>query len=131
MRMRILIYSLNFAPEPVGIGKFSGDMAALLIGRGHDVRVISAPPYFPHWQVGVQGELGACRYQNRYLRESMDGIRIVRCPLWVPRRPTDPKRLLHLASFALSSLPAVLASGAGNLIWCSPWRPPSSAHRPR
>lgn len=34
---------------------------------------------------------------------------IWRCPLWVPKRPSGLTRLLHLASFALSSLPVLLA----------------------
>ena len=37
--MRILIYSANFAPEPTGIGKYSGEMAWWLADNGHEVRV--------------------------------------------------------------------------------------------
>lgn len=48
--MRILIYSVNFAPEPTGIGKYSGEMAAWLAERGDEVRVIAAPPYYPAWK---------------------------------------------------------------------------------
>ena len=33
---------------------------------------------------------------------------VYRCPLWVPVRPSGLKRLLHLASFALLSLPVLL-----------------------
>ena len=36
-----------------------------------------------------------------------------RCPLWVPPRPGGAKRLVHLASFALSSLPVMLAQ----IVW--------------
>ena len=96
--MKVLIYGLNYAPEPVGIGKYSGEMAAWLAGRGHQVRVITAPPYFPQWR--AQG--------NRYRREQHQGVAVRRCPLWVPRRPSGITRLLHLASFALSSLPVLL-----------------------
>jgi len=49
--MRILLYSANFAPEPVGIGKYSGEMANWLIANGHEVRVVAAPPYYPNWRV--------------------------------------------------------------------------------
>lgn len=97
--MKVLLYGLNYAPEPVGIGKYSGELAQWLASRGHQVRVITAPPYFPQWQVRV----------NRYRREKRDGVSVWRCPLWVPRRPNGLKRLLHLASFALSSLPVLLA----------------------
>jgi colanic acid biosynthesis glycosyl transferase WcaI len=40
---------------------------------------------------------------------------VIRCPLWVPARPTGLSRLLHLLSFMLSSLPVMLALAA--------WRP--------
>ena len=96
--MKVLVYGLNYAPEPVGIGKYSGELAAWLAARGHAVRVITAPPYFPPWKANG----------NRYRREQGDGVAVWRCPLWVPRRPSGLKRLLHLASFAISSLPVLL-----------------------
>ena len=97
--MKLLLYGLNYAPEPVGIGKYSGELAEWLAGRGHEVRVITAPPYFPQWRA----------IANRYRREQRRGVAIWRCPLWVPRRPSGVSRLIHLASFAISSLPVLLA----------------------
>ena len=41
-------------------------------------------------------------------------MRVLRCPLWVPCRPSGFTRLLHLASFALSSLVPLLAQRR----WC-------------
>ena len=100
--MKILFYGLNFAPEPVGIGKYSGELAAWLTSQAHQVRVITAPPYFPSWRV-------ADGHRNRYGLEQVEGVRIRRCPLWVPRSPSGPTRLLHLASFAISSFGPLLA----------------------
>jgi colanic acid biosynthesis glycosyl transferase WcaI len=45
--VRILIQSINFSPEMTGIGKYSGEMAEWLASRGHEVRVVSAPPHYP------------------------------------------------------------------------------------
>jgi len=45
--MRILVYGLNYAPELTGIGKFTGEMCSYLAAQGHEVRVITAPPYYP------------------------------------------------------------------------------------
>ena len=101
--MKLLVYGINFAPELTGIGKYSGEMVAWLAARGHDVRVVTAPPYYPDWSVWP-GYSGA-----RYAREEWNGATIFRAPLWVPRKVTGLKRLLHLASFAVSSLPALLA----------------------
>ncbi|BCS55017.1 glycosyltransferase WbuB [Geobacter sp. SVR] len=100
--MRILIYGLNFSPELAGIGKYTGEMAQWLAERDHEVRVITTVPYYPEWQIGP-GYSGW-----RYLRECIGTISVFRTPLWVPEKPKTITRLLHLASFALSSLPQLL-----------------------
>ncbi|RYF30619.1 MAG: colanic acid biosynthesis glycosyltransferase WcaI, partial [Cytophagaceae bacterium] len=97
--MKILLHGINFAPELTGIGKYTGEMAAWLAARGHDVHVVTAPPYYPAWAVGA-GYTG-----NTWRLETWNNVAVWRCPLWVPPRPGGAKRLLHLASFALSSLP--------------------------
>ena len=101
--MRVLILGINFYPEPTSTGKYTGDLAAYLSQQGYQVRMVSAPPYYPHWRVAE----GYCA--GRYTRESWQGVEVWRCPLWVPRRPTGLARLLHLTSFALSSLPVLAA----------------------
>jgi colanic acid biosynthesis glycosyl transferase WcaI len=100
--MRILIHGINFSPELTGIGKYSGEMAEWLAAQGHQVRVVTAPPYYPEWSIG--DAYSAWRYRL----EEMNGVGIWRCPLWVPARPSGLKRLIHLASFALSSFPIML-----------------------
>src|SRR5579863_1140098 len=61
--VRILIYSANFAPEQVGIGKYSGEMACWLAQRGHTLRIVAAPPYYPEWK------LNSAYRRRRYRRE--------------------------------------------------------------
>lgn len=100
--MRLLIYGLNHAPEPTGIGKFTGEMAAWLVARGHDVRVVTAPPYYPDWRI-AEGYGGLS-----WRREEIAGAHVYRCPLYVPARPRGATRVIHLASFALSSFPIAL-----------------------
>jgi len=101
--MKLLIYGINFAPELTGIGKYTGDMAQWLGAAGHDVRVVTAPPYYPDWAVWPGF------HAWRYVREQSNGVRILRAPLWVPGKPRGLTRVIHLASFALSSVPALLA----------------------
>ncbi len=101
--MKILVYGINFAPELTGIGKYTGEMAQWLAHAGHEVRVITAPPYYPAWKVG-KGH-SALHYRS----ETWEGVRVYRTPLWVPHQPGGLKRLLHLASFAISSLPVLCA----------------------
>jgi colanic acid biosynthesis glycosyl transferase WcaI len=103
--MRILLYGINFAPEPVGIGKYSGELATWLAKHGHQVRVVTAQPYFPLWKLGN----GSKAVKNLYSTEHLFGLEVRRCPLWVPRKPSGLTRLVHLASFALTSLPVLLA----------------------
>lgn len=94
--MKILLYGINFSPELTGIGKYSGEMGAWLAARGHDVRVVTAPPYYPEWRVH-EG------YGNVFSVERDANLHIYRCPLYVPAKPSTLKRLLHLFSFAFSS----------------------------
>jgi colanic acid biosynthesis glycosyl transferase WcaI len=100
--MKILVCSANFAPVPTGIGKYSGEMSAWLASRGHDVRAVAAPPYYPMWRV-------ASEYRwPRYRREQWNGVDVWRAPLWVPRQPRGVTRVLHLLSFAIASFPVML-----------------------
>ena len=101
--MRVLLYGLNFAPEPTGIGKYTGELAEALCGAGHGVRVVTAPPYYPGWRVWKQYRGIGYRAES-----SSPQLEVIRCPLWVPRRPAAFTRLIHLLSFAITSLPAVL-----------------------
>lgn len=100
--LKILIYSANFAPEPTGIGKYSGEMAQWLVSEGHEVRVVAAPPYYPDWKI-AEGYAWP-----PYREETWRGVKVWRAPLWVPSNPGGFKRMVHLLSFALSSLPVML-----------------------
>jgi colanic acid biosynthesis glycosyl transferase WcaI len=120
---KILIYSLNFSPELTGIGKYNGEMAAWLVGRGFDVRVICAPPYYPAWKI-----LPPYRWY-RWSREYVGGVLVLRSPIWVPKKPGGMSRIVHLFSFAISSFPS--------LLWQLRWKPdivwfvvPSLAYAP-
>lgn len=107
--MKILVYSLNFAPELTGVGKFTGEMVADLAAYGHDVRVICAPPHYPAW-----AKQAGYRYRW-WQREQQGNVVVYRCPIFIPSRPSGLLRILHLFSFALTSLPVLLCQLA--------WRP--------
>ena len=108
--MKILLYGINFAPELTGIGKYSGELAAFLQAHQHQVRVITAAPYYPEWK--IYPGFSAWRYAKSV--KSAIGINaapnlvIFRCPIWVPSKINGLSRLLHLASFAFSSMPLAL-----------------------
>ncbi|MGZ8158691.1 MAG: WcaI family glycosyltransferase [Methylobacter sp.] len=104
--MKILIHGINFSPELTGIGKYSGEMAEGLAAQGHEVRVVTAPPYYPQWRIG-DGYANGWQVEGPYVRnrDERGGLTVYRCPLWVPSKPSGLKRLLHLIGFALSSFP--------------------------
>jgi colanic acid biosynthesis glycosyl transferase WcaI len=103
--LRILLLGLNYSPELTGIGKYSGEMMEWLAERGHEVRVITTPPYYPAWK--VRDDYRWWQYRKEI---SPAGVQIFRCPLWVPERPNGITRMVHLGSFATSSLPVMLSS---------------------
>lgn len=95
--MKILIISLNYAPEPTGIGLYSGGLAQALANRAHSVTVIAAPPHYPQWR--IFGGYGGWWWTSR----AEGDVAVSRCPIYVPSKLSGLKRIIHYASFALSS----------------------------
>ncbi len=98
MALRILIHGINYAPEFVGIGRYTGELGAWLGSRGHAVTVLTAPPYYPAWRVPEAYRRPAWR------REWLDGVEVLRAPLYAPARVTGRGRILHELSFGASCL---------------------------
>ncbi|MCF2494189.1 WcaI family glycosyltransferase [Dyadobacter chenhuakuii] len=97
--MRILIYGINYAPELTGIGKYTGEMASWLADKKHNVSVITAVPYYPEWNIHDN-------YKNTFWKkETIKGVEVYRCPLYVPKKITSLTRIIHEFSFLISSLP--------------------------
>ncbi|MFC0590020.1 WcaI family glycosyltransferase [Novosphingobium aquiterrae] len=98
---RILVVGLNYAPEPVGIGPYSQGLAEALAAQGREVAVICGQPYYPRWQRYPGFSAG-------WTKAYEGGVSVTRCPHYIPAQPGGLKRIVHLASFALSALPAAL-----------------------
>lgn len=99
--MKILIYGLNYTPELVGVGTFTGQMAEWLTTRGHQVQVITTAPHYPDWRFKL-GEGGG------YTTEHMGGVSVSRCPMWLPEQITPLRRILACCTFVLSSIPVLI-----------------------
>jgi colanic acid biosynthesis glycosyl transferase WcaI len=95
--MRILIYSYNYFPEPIGIAPLVTELAEGLVKRGHQVRVVTGMPNYPQRQIyeGYQGKL--------YLTELTNGVVIQRSYVWVRPQPSLLDRLFLEVSFVLTS----------------------------
>jgi colanic acid biosynthesis glycosyl transferase WcaI len=108
--MRILVLGINYPPEKIGIAVYTGDLAQAFVRAGHQLRVVTAKPYYPDWHVPD-------RYKGSWWkREQEHGVRLLRCPLYVPRKPSGIRRLLHHVSFMLSSFTPMAWQGLT-------WRP--------
>ncbi len=108
--MRILFCGINYAPDLIGVAKYNTELCDWLQGNGHDVRVITAPPYYPAWNV-------PSAYQSwRYSSEVINNISVTRAPIYVPATPSGAKCLLHHAFFALTSSRPVISTALR-------WRP--------
>jgi colanic acid biosynthesis glycosyl transferase WcaI len=100
--VRILLCSINYAPDLVGVPKYNTELCEWLAERGHEIRVVTAPPYYPAWRVAPKHRIHWPRAEMR------KGVTLTRVPIYVPRSPSGARRLLHHASFALSSAPSVI-----------------------
>lgn len=100
--MKILVYGINYAPDFIGIAKYTTEMCQYFAQHDHQVTVTTAPPYYPEWRVRRP-------YRGYfYSQEIINNVQVTRCPLYVPRSPTAFNRIVHHLSFALTSFPAVL-----------------------
>lgn len=95
--MRILIYSYNYFPEPIGIAPLVTELAEGLVKRGHQVRVVTGMPNYPQRQIyeGYRGKL--------YLTELTNGVAVQRSYVWVRPKPTLLDRILLELSFVCTS----------------------------
>ncbi len=99
--MRILVHTIFYRPELTGVAKYTAEMCEWLCARGHQVEVICPPPYYPRWKVEAPYR------QGRYQKESIDGVSVTRCPIWLPATPGGVRRIFYAASFAISSSLAI------------------------
>ncbi|WP_416670702.1 glycosyltransferase family 4 protein [Egbenema bharatensis] len=96
--MRILIYSYNYYPEPIGIAPLMTELAEGLVKRGHEVRVVTGMPNYPQRQIypDYQGKL--------FCTEERNGVIIQRSCVWVRPKPGLMTRMLLDGSFVASSI---------------------------
>ncbi|WGV26185.1 glycosyltransferase family 4 protein [Halotia branconii] len=116
--MRILIYSYNYYPEPIGIAPLMTELAEGLAKRGHEVRVVTAMPNYPERQIyeGYRGKL--------YLNEYKNGVQIQRSYVWIRPQPNLLDRILLDASFVVTSfIPAIMGWRPDVILSTSPSLP--------
>ncbi|MCP9772253.1 glycosyltransferase family 4 protein [Synechococcus sp. Tobar12-5m-g] len=108
--MKVLVSSSFFAPDHAGIGVYSTDFPVYLAERGHCVTMVTGFSYYPRWQKSPE-DRGRLLATGRY-----QGVRTLRGYLYVPRKVSTFKRLLHEASFCLFAALNFLRAGRPDVI---------------
>lgn len=108
--MRILIYSYNYYPEPIGIAPLMTELAEGLVERGHHVRVVTAMPNYPerHIYEEYRGQL--------YKTETRNGVQIQRCFVITPKKAGLIGRLALELSFITLSFTQALRGWRPDII---------------
>lgn len=102
--MKLLVISMLYEPDCVGIAAIATDLCRGLVQQGHDVTVYTTYPYYPEWK--RKSDAGPWRIQ----RETIAGVKVVRHGLFIPRRPSQfLPRLVHELSFPVSLMRSLFA----------------------
>ncbi len=98
-RLKLLVVTMMYEPDCVGIAAIASDMCAALAERGHHVTVYTTYPYYPEWK------LKASTNPWRVHQELIHGVQVRRHRIFVPSDPSRLfPRLLHELSFPVSLL---------------------------
>jgi colanic acid biosynthesis glycosyl transferase WcaI len=104
----VSIITSNFWPEQTGISQTVGEFAEYLSHRGIGIRVVTALPYYPQWEIWPD-------YRGRlWMEENRSGLRVLRSWHFVRQKPTTLTRILHEATLSFFALPNLLRSLSGS-----------------
>ena len=108
--MKILVWGINYAPEAAGIGPCNTALCEFLRAAGHEVEMVTTFPYYPAWKKRPEDRGVAWR------SEIHNGVPVHRCWHYVPARVRWWRRIIHEATFVLTSLPRVLTRPRPDLL---------------
>lgn len=99
---KLLFLGLNYAPEEIGIGLYSGELVDAWTEAGNYANVVTAKPYYPQWKTWPG-------YGGLWSTQTNGRTHITRCPAYIPAKPSGLKRIIHYSTFAASSLVPTIA----------------------
>lgn len=117
--MKILMITQWFDPEPTFKGLL---FAQELIRQGHDVEVITGYPNYPG------GSLYDGYRITGYRKELIDGVRVMRVPLYPSHDGSAVRRIANYVSFAVASAAGVLAMSRPDVAYV--YHPPATVALP-
>jgi colanic acid biosynthesis glycosyl transferase WcaI len=95
--MRIVVWGINYAPEFTGIAPHNVALCEFLCRSGDIVEMITGFAYYPAWEKRPEDQWQV------YRTDEMQGVKVHRSWEFVPKRVSSPKRILHEATFVLTS----------------------------
>jgi colanic acid biosynthesis glycosyl transferase WcaI len=90
---KILVASINFAPDHAGIGVYSTDFPLYLAEGGDAVTMVTGFPYYPQWRKRPED------FGRLFQREIYQGVNVRRGYLFVPKKSSALRRLWHEFTF--------------------------------
>lgn len=94
---KICIVAVNYFPEVTGCAPYSTDLAEHLVQQGYEVTVVTALPHYPQWKIPQE-------YRSKDRRtEFLNGVTVLRCPIFVPKKMSAISRVMFEASFLFSA----------------------------
>ena len=88
----VLLFGGNYFPEPIGIGKYNGEMVKWLADQGYNCTVVTTFPYYPDWKIQAPYIRKSLWYKSeKIILKNGSCIKIVRCPSYIPKRPKEPQ----------------------------------------
>jgi len=100
--MRVIVWGINYAPEITGIAPHNVALCEFLQRHDHDVEMVTTFSYYPAWR--KRGEDRRLPYRT----DRINGVPVHRCWHFVPQRLSAWKRIVHEASFVLTSTMRIL-----------------------
>lgn len=89
---RVLIASLNYAPEETGIAPYATKLAEHLATRGYRVTVLAGMPHYPAWRVPPEYA------GQKSIVEARNGVEVRRRSHYVPSKQSALRRGLYEAT---------------------------------
>ena len=111
MIKRITIIGPNYYPEDSAIGLYTTQKAEYLLKKGFEVTMVTGFPYYPQWEIWNDYKLN-----SYYINENINGVQVYRYKQYVPQKPTFTRRIIHLLSFTLGSVPNIFKGNKPDLV---------------
>ena len=101
--MRVIVWGINYAPELTGIAPYNVALCEFLRAKGDDVEMVTTFAYYPAWRKREED-------RHRLFRTNIiNGVPVHRCWHFVPQHVSAWKRILHEATFVITSTMRVLS----------------------